>query len=394
MKHHLTRSSLRGRIAAATAAVAALLGIGVLPALAQPAGAAAPTCVRGTLAYSFYDAETDDRDFSATVPRARFELRDDSGVLSTGETDRRGGFAACTRRAGTGLRVWFASSAAHGTWQVIRTSVVDPGKDDLHWFGTRSIDTSHGRRVDLGVVQPPADQQGAFRIVSVLDKLYDERGHHSRCFAKVDTGRCAPLTYVWAADRETGGWWDYWGPGDAYVDPEEGGLVNTKYVVLDKTDPASQHTILHEAGHWLQWQLHRERFPEVTACNPHYINKPSSESCAWTEGFADAVAAHVLGDRRYVYSSGFSYPLHRTDCTPAEPRGCAFDGGRATQGNVGSALLDLWDAEGGWRHSFAAMATQVSPDVQAYYEHRYPFPSRRVRAIHDRWTLQETNGVR
>ncbi|NHA00736.1 hypothetical protein G5V59_14020 [Nocardioides sp. W3-2-3] len=131
----------------------------------------------------------------------------------------------------------------------------------------------------------------------------------------------------------------------------------------------------------------------VNACNPHYIDRASSESCAWTEGFADAVAAKVLGDRQYVYpdANKAPAPFEPSGCTAGQQ--CAWPGGRATQGNVGAAMLDLWAADGGWNSGFAAMATEVSPGVKAYFAHRYPSPGSTVTGIYDRHGLQENTGV-
>ncbi|WP_410657013.1 hypothetical protein [Amycolatopsis sp. lyj-112] len=110
-------------------------------------------------------------------------------------------------------------------------------------------------------------------------------------------------------------------------------------VFLGNTMPDSKHLVLHEAGHWLQWQLYGRDFPEVDRCNPHYVEKSSSESCAWTEGFADAVAAYALGDYRYVYE-------------------------------------DLWAARGpdggNWNRTIALMTRDFSQDFREYFTEDRP----------------------
>ncbi len=389
MKSSPRRSALRTALA-----VLALAGAGAVPVLAGPATAAADTCVKGTLKYTSPDAESQTSAYSAAVPRARFEVRGSGTVLASGETAADGTFSACTGQASvSNLEVAFGTTAAGGRWRVIDDIVKTPTSSDLHWFRTASTSSQTGTK-DYGVVQPPSDQQGAFRVLAVLNKLYARRDTSSTCFAAVDAGTCETLTFVWNADRTAGGWWDYYADGDSYTDAD-GNLVNTKYVVLDQWDQWSQHTIIHEAGHWLQWQLHGKRFPTVTACNPHYMNQASSESCAWTEGFADAVAGKVLGDRQYVYpdSNVAPAPFEPSGCTPAPGEDCFWTGGRATQGNVAAAMLDFWVADGGWNSGFAAMANQVSPTVKAYYEHRYPSPSTTVRDIYSQHGLQYTNNV-
>ncbi|MEV5003439.1 hypothetical protein [Nocardioides sp. LML1-1-1.1] len=387
MKPSPRRPALRTALA-----VLALAGAGAVPVLAGPATAAADTCVQGTLKYTSPDAESQSS-LTAVVPRAKFEVRSGSTVLTTGETAADGTFSACTGKTSVSdLQVSFVTTAAGGRWRVIDDVVQNPTSSDLHRFSTATTSSATGT-TDYGVVQPPADQQGAFRVLAVLDKLYNKRDTSSTCFAKIDTGTCETLTFVWDSDRTVGGWWDHESDDPSYVD--NGEVRNSKYVVLDKWDQWSQHTIIHEAGHWLQWQLHGQHFPAVNACDPHYMDQASSESCAWTEGFADAVAGKVLGDRRYVYADAnvAPSPFEPTDCTPTPGGDCFWTGGRATQGNVAAAMLDFWAADGGWNSGFAAMASQTSATVKAYYEHRYPSPSSTVSGIYSKHGLQYTNNV-
>jgi len=103
----------------------------------------------------------------------------------------------------------------------------------------------------------------------------------------------------------------------------------------------------------------------VTGCNPHYIEKSSSISCAWTEGFADAVAAYVLGDYRYVYDDGNEFSIANNLTTPN------WDRGDTVQGRVGASLLDFWAASGpdggNWDRTIDLMSREFSQDFKEHF---------------------------
>ncbi|MDJ0343033.1 hypothetical protein QMK19_24785 [Streptomyces sp. H10-C2] len=131
----------------------------------------------------------------------------------------------------------------------------------------------------------------------------------SVCWTRHQTNTsCDQLTFTWASDAVDGGYWD----------------PDTHNVVLAADDAGSKHTILHEAGHWLHFQLYNHSFPDAPNCENHTFDIAGSKGCAWTEAFADAVAAYVLGDYRYVYSDGKSFDLHND-------RNSAWDKGDAAQ---------------------------------------------------------------
>jgi hypothetical protein len=229
-------------------------------------------------------------------------------------------------------------------WRVIKdeNSQAQYSFDSAHQTGSAS----------LGTVRVPTSMQRAWTIVDTLNALYWKRNNpSSACWTKHQaTGACDQLTFVWDQNRTDSGYWDY---------------PDTNYVILGENQPDSKHTILHEAGHWLQWQLYGHTFPRVTGCNPHFIEKSSSTSCAWTEGFADAVAAYTLGDYRYVYDDGDSYSLKNG------PDTAGWDTGDTVQGRVGSSLLDLWATNGpdggNWNKTIALMSDQFSQNFREYF---------------------------
>lgn len=305
---------------------------------AAPQEAPEPTCVTGSLRFTWASAEDGDKP-NGPVPRSGpvrasdWELRAGEDVLATGTTDSAGAFEACVDgELPAGARLAFPASS-RGLWRV-----VDDIGGAVHTFDVPVTATA------LGAVDVRAQQAGAWKVVDATGELYAQRGTDSPCWTAAETEDCTALTIVWAAGRRDGGYFDV-GDSDAPV--------------LAGEDAASRHTIVHEVAHWFQWLLYDGRFPRVTDCTPHFIEKVTSPSCAWTEGFADAVAAYVLGDEVYVHDSGLVQSFTSTPGLPVAA-------GDAVEGNVAAALLDLWALAGGWEGDLAAMTGEPSADLREY----------------------------
>lgn len=328
--------------------------LGLTAAAATPATAAANACLTGTLAFDHYDAEAGtSKPLRTQVARnANWELwgRTGSGTATrlaagiTGASDGR--FTACHTASLAEAYVRFRSSST-SMWRVVKAA-----NDTTDYAFDSARRTNVSGTVDLGTVKVPSTLQRAWKVVDTLNVLYWKRANPaSSCWtARQSDGRCDRITFVWDPKVADGGYWDY---------------PNTNYVFLGASMPDSKHLILHEAGHWLQWQLYGRDFPMVDNCNPHYVEKHSSESCAWTEGFADAVAAYALGDYRYVRDDGTSVSFENDGPTPG------WDDGDTVQGRVGSSLLDLWAPDGpdggNWDRTIALMTRHFSQDFREYF---------------------------
>jgi len=338
-------------------AVAAGLLAPIVPLTATQASAATEVCLSGTLAYDHQDAEAGTAKPLVTQParNANWELW---GQTSTGGTAKRlatgitdagtGAFNACYTAAAPlpDAFVRFTSSSTT-MWRVIKS----PTNQTQYTFDSAHRSNLGGSQ-SLGTVKVPAAMQRAWNVVDTLNLLYWDRANPvSGCWtARQADGACDTLTVVWDPKRRNAGYWDYQG---------------TNFVILGTDMPDSKHLILHEAGHWFQWQLYGHGFPTVTNCSPHYIEKSSSTTCAWTEGFADAVAAHALGDYRYVFNDGASYSFVNDAGTPG------WDQGDTVQGRVSSSLLDLWAANGpdggNWDRTIDLMTHNPSEDFREYF---------------------------
>lgn len=297
----------------------------------------------GTLQYTWDSAEDGDKatgpvPVTAPVRASDWELWPGGQAdepLATGITDDEGHFDACVDGdLPAGASLTFPASS-RGLWQVI-----DEVGGRVHAF---SVDVTGE---DLGTVAVPRRDAGAWKIVDTAGELYADRGTDSPCWTARETtaADCSTLSFVWAAGRKDGSYFD---------------VGESNSPILAGEDAASRHTIVHEAGHWWQWLLYGGRFPQVSHCTPHFIDTVTSRSCAWTEGFADAVAAYVLGDDVYVHDDGLVQSFASTPDLPVAD-------GDAVEGNIAASLLGLWQLRGGWDEDLAVMTHEPSGDFEEY----------------------------
>ncbi|MET8630012.1 metalloprotease [Kitasatospora sp. NPDC004669] len=316
-------------------------------------------CLTGTLAYDHHDAEAGPdkvKQLTTSVARGttwqlwgRTSASGAEQLLATGRTDQHDGrFEACSDQTGPlpELHLTFRSSNGN-LWKA-----VDPTTRAEYSFDTPHLTDIAASR-DLGTVKAPAEQQGAWKIVDTLGDLYRKANAAnttgSPCWTDHQSaGGCDELTFTWSPTATKGG----------FFDPE------SRDVVLAAEDPDSRHLILHEAGHWLHFELSDHWFPDAPGCENHTFEVASTGGCAWTEAFADAVAAYTLGDHRYVYSDGQSVDLHNDPTT-------TWDKGDTVQGRIGGSLLDLWAADGpdggSWNKDLQLMARYHAADFREYF---------------------------
>ncbi|GLZ36715.1 RICIN domain-containing protein [Actinokineospora sp. NBRC 105648] len=315
----------------------------IVPLSAGVASAATPICLSGNLQFDYQSAEagTAKPTLTRAARNASVELW---GREKSTDTDHK--LNADTQLTG----------AADGSFTLCHTPVTTTTMDHLFVrFATRNnqvwrvadsagtvythttpTQTNVSASVALGVVKPTAAAR-AWHAFDTVNLLWTRRANSTTpCWTTAETtaATCTTLTVRWQTGSADGPYYD---------------LANT--VHLADADPDSEHTVLHETGHFFQNRLYNSTFPTVTDCNPHYIEKASSATCAWTEGFGDAVAAYLLGDNRYVFPNGFSYPL-----TAA----AGWHTGDHVQGNVAGSLLQLWNqVDGSWDRTIKTLAANT-----------------------------------
>ncbi|MEV6081314.1 RICIN domain-containing protein [Streptomyces sp. NPDC052069] len=337
--------------------VPAVLAAGALvPLTAGAASAAQPICVSGTLQFDYQSAEGGIPKPTLTrgARNASVELW---GREQATDTDH---------KLNTDTQL---TGAANGSFNLCYTPVNTTAMDHLFVrFATRSnqvwrVANSTGTvythdtptlsnvsaNVALGTVKPTTAAR-AWHAFDTVNSLWSRRANSTTpCWTTAETNAatCTTLTVRWQTGSNDGPYYD---------------LSNT--VHLADADPDSEHTLLHEAGHFFQHRLYNGTWPTITNCNPHYIQLVSSATCAWTEGFADSAAAYLLGDQRYVFPDGSSYPF-----TPA----AGWQTGDQVQGNVDGSLLQLWNqVDGSWDRTITTLASHTPSTFADWFKNVRP----------------------
>ena len=335
-----------------TAALSLIASAALLSGCASSPGhepASDQSCLTGTVVYEHYDAESGSTP-SLPAPSATWTLSAVDGggaaVSATGSTALDGSFEACVDGGPIYNATVTVSAENEGVWRVVDTY----DESTVFAFSSEPVAEVSGV-IDLETLAAPDDVAGAFKAADSVSRLYAARGMDTPCWTPnlATLAECRPVVVSWNSEvpENEGGWWD-----------PEGDKI-----VLAGADPSSQHLVLHEMGHWWSGELYGGWFPEVTGCEQHFVDHPSTPSCAWTEGFADAVAAWVLGDRAYVLADGTVTPFEAGEGLP-------WEGGDITQGNVAAAPLDLWafdGPDGTWGANISLMLEHPSSDFREYF---------------------------
>ncbi|MFI9203962.1 mycolysin [Streptomyces sp. NPDC053048] len=323
------------------------------PHTTAPGVASAQICVSGTYRNRFQSAEGGSWNGKANrdepVSNANITLwgkpTANSGTqkLATGMTGNGDGrFNLCyTPSTSVTSKLWVEFQTQAGAmW-----SVVD-GSGRFYSTATYSQDNV-SRSISLGNVYANSGQSRAWHALDTLNKLWWNRGSTSSCWSSNQSGgRCTPITVQWYPGSTDGTYW----------------TTNEDKIHLADNDPDSEHTTVHEAGHALMGKLYNGWWPNVTNCSPHYVNRASSTSCGWTEGFANAVSFHTFNDTTYYWGNGNSMNLANDRTTTG------IDRGDACEARVATALLDLWSqVDGGWTRSNTMMSKTWQSSFREYF---------------------------
>ncbi|MFF2808204.1 mycolysin [Streptomyces sp. NPDC058000] len=325
---------------------------------ASPRATAAPTsnaqvCVSGTFRNRFQSAEGGSWNGKANrdepVSNANITLwgkpTPNSGTqkLATGMTGNGDGkFNLCyTPSTPVTSQAWVEFQTQAGRmWSVVDANA------GLYSTATYSLNNISGN-TSLGNVYANDGQSRAWHAFDTLNKLWWNRGSTTNCWASSQQdGHCTPITVQWYPGSTDG---TYWSTGDDKIH-------------LADNDPDSEHTTVHEAGHALMGKLYKGWWPNVSNCSPHYVNRTSSTSCGWTEGFANAVAFHTFNDTTYYWGNGSSMNLANDRSTNG------IDAGDACEARVATALVDLWtQVDGGWTKSNTMMTRTWQSSFREYF---------------------------
>ncbi|MFB9909034.1 hypothetical protein [Allokutzneria oryzae] len=315
------------RVAAGGSAILlAAAVLGVVPAHgAEPAS----TCVKGGAKFSAPPAPTQ--------PNRYYMARHISVTVLGNSGGGLGELAKGTTGTDGQYRICFAASRLNRL--IVRLATENDvwatlDKDNNPYGLTASLsDVPAAAEVDFGVLAPTGGDDPAWHAFDTLNNLFPVVKAATGCWTANDAqGACRKILMKW------------W-PGS--TEPTEYRFAENTVYLSDKS-PDSQHIVLHEAGHSLMWKLFDHTWWPDDNCAGHQAHRKLTRRCAWTEGFADAVAGHIKGDNAYVDENGGTVDLvNHEPHDPGKPLMVNgpdrnWNDGDDTQGRVAGSLLEWW----------------------------------------------------
>ena len=272
-----------------------------------------------------------DRDRNPTSEVALVDVIDavDNSVLHSCYTSV-DGYYSCGPFAlppGDAVRVrWAPYAVAQGdTIMVLNPELGTADTVDNTWsFSTGNALTAVSGTYNFGTYvvdqyTPPAGTYAAFHVhndmVDLWRYLFNEAGIYE---SPIETAGSGTAVYHWQAPWAIGNFYEF----------------ATRHIRLNAYGSGSRDTVQHEYGHAVMHQKYHPYYPSLSNCSPHYVNKESSEGCAWSEGWANFVA--LLPDQDPVFNS---WDLETATWGTPE-----WDNGIAVEGRVAGALWDVLDA--------------------------------------------------
>src|SRR6266508_2747721 len=151
-----------------------------------------------------------------------------------------------------------------------------------------------------------------------------------------------------------------------------GQTAATSYLRLRDADPDSEHLVLHEASHAFHHRLYNFWWPNPT-CGTHQIHVASNMGCAWTEGFANALAGYIKGDDRFVWPDGSWISLMNTTWFNSSyaVSSTNWNDGDAVEGRAAGSMINLWrNADGGPNSTITLLSYYTQSTFFEYFNDR------------------------
>ncbi|MEU8271848.1 hypothetical protein AB0B89_32415 [Sphaerisporangium sp. NPDC049002] len=303
---------------------------------ARPASTAPPravgvaadpdTCVRGRITYLTVGGAI------RGVPKIRMNAvgKDDVGgdkILARGLTDDQGDYELCFAGRDVGQGIYVVGHAYNDYW-----AVADPTTTVTHSFQTPvTPDVEAGTRdtvIDY-LSTPGSKAEGWFRIFAAAYDTWKAytgwAGNPGGCWV-AGASPCRPAAIMWA-------------PYDMI--PSAYYSTNNDTIYLSAQHQLENMTVAHELGHFIMDYVYADVFPANPSCANHWLEKITSQGCAWTEGWADWVALQTYGETHYRWGP-LDPPVDLESPTWNSPGWVVIDGPEV-EGRVAGALIDLAD---------------------------------------------------
>jgi len=278
-------------------------------------------------------------------------------VYASGLTDNAGAYNLCFTPPVSSMYLLYVEFRSESSpWQVV---------DSNGWVYSTATPATYNvsANQNFGWTAPAAAQMRAWHTFDTLNLTWWWRSSGTNCWTSRESApNCSKITAQWWPGNTDGG---YYNPGASAAD---------SYIRLRDNDPDSEHLVIHESAHALMHQLYNWWWPNVD-CAGHQIWAALSTGCAWTEGFANAVAGSVKGDSQFVWPNGSSVSLMNSiwfnSSQPVSKTN--WQDGDAVEGRVAGSLIDLWNrADGGQANTINLLQRQSQSSFGEYFKDDRP----------------------
>ncbi|GIG56094.1 hypothetical protein Lfu02_04660 [Longispora fulva] len=276
-------------------------------------------------------------------------------TFATGMTTATDGtYTVCFAATTTVYQLWVQFTATSSLWRVTNNAGT----------GTYTVTTAakstvpSGTDQAFGTTSPTATYMRGWHAFDTLNLLWFARASSTNCWTARESANCTRITLHWQPGSTDGTYFDNSRP------------VGQRYVALADADPDSEHLVLHESGHAFMDLLYAGWWPASDCPSPHYLHKRSGTMCAWTEGFANAIAGYIKGDGRFYWPTGQWVDMMNTawfdSSQPAS--GTNPENGDQVELRVAGAMIDLWrTVDGGPGGTFDNMRQYASSGFNEWF---------------------------
>ncbi|MGY0231896.1 hypothetical protein [Longispora urticae] len=272
----------------------------------------------------------------------------------TGATD--GKYALCFTSPVTtmySVQVRFTSDSS--VWRVTDNA----GQNTYSVTTAARSNVPSGTDQNFGTTSPTSTYMRGWHAFDTLNLLWGIRASGTNCWTARETSNCTKITMHWQPGSTDG----------TYFDPDG------RYVAFEDADPDSEHLVLHEAGHHFMDLLYNRWWPVFDCPDPHYLHKKSGPTCAWTEGFANAITGYAKGDGMFYWPDGESVNLMSTKpFDPSKPASRTnIEDGDQVECRVAGSMIDLWrQVDNGPAATFDLMRRYTSSTFREHFNDDRP----------------------
>jgi len=326
------------------------------------AHAAGTTCAKGSFNYQ------DQNGTWHPSPNLVVEAIDDNWngdtTVASGLTNALGQYNLCFNNSETAfgeaatVDLYVRISASNSDW-----NIQDTAGDTYRWTTPVTNNVPAGNK-DYGGLT--TGNPNTMRSLHLFDEINNAWWAIPGCWD--ERNACEQKVLRWAPDQ------DVW--------PNMSG--SDHIVRVPGPGPDSPVVVMHELGHQIMWDAFEHHWPATSCPSPHYINAAEDAGCAWTEGWPNWFAGHVLQNQQLGW---WGFPAGTNNLSGSSPANTLLEdatwytdnfttAGDRVEAHVSGALWDLedsandqpWDrTSGGFDQLWATFQDHNSGTFQAFW---------------------------